>query len=186
MNLSDYLADCTYDELYDFLMYLDKNVKSLHQHGFFVLNNLKDVIILSNAINIDSLIKNSLSIDYGYDSNGINKDILELAIIGLCSYNDLDFSLYDFKCHMNDILNMIKDNFNYLIENENIPLELKEYYKSIILNGERKYISTNNELTDVDKYFQEGSEAYVNILYVPSIMLVIILLVLFVYFLFLR
>lgn len=193
MSLTEFLSNCTPDELTERLLMLDKSIMELHQNGYFVVGNLLDIEVIDGQITLESF-KNK--IDYlssGYNENGDKKDILEMCAIGVCAYNHFQ-SFYS----NNEFLRYLFENFDLFLQNGNIPLDIAEYYELVFVNGNidymNSYLDKNNDekgnnkarvyvkSTAIGRAFADKEAAFANVLLIPSIIVLVYLILLIGYF----
>ncbi len=183
---------------------LDYMIKYIHDHGYYISDFDPDKIKLVNGkLTVDSFrdIIRRLEID----PRGRNINILQAAKIGLMAYNNM---LLDGNMNQ-EHFNFIRDNFDKLNPNSIIPEDIHEYYGELFLRGMmdymtsyiirkeeeakqnagntnhfRKSLSTeagralaNNQFLNDDR----KNAAYVDILFIPSILTLIYLIGLFIY-----
>ena len=178
-------------------MLLDKSIMELHQNGFFVVGDLMNVEVIDDEITLESF-KNKVDyLDSGYNVNGDKKDILEICAIGICAYNHFQ-TFYTNR----EFINYLMENLDVFLENGNIPKDVAKYYKSVLVDGNIDYMNNyfvkdtssskgNNNVrvyaksTAVGKALADKNAAYVNVLLIPSI-LVLMYFVIAIIYLFLK
>ena len=195
MSLTEFLSNCTPEELTERLLLLDKSMMELHQHGYFVVGNLLDIDVIDEKITLESF-KNKVDyLNSGYNENGDKKDILEMCAIGVCAYNRFQ-TFYTNR----EFLSYLMENFEMFLENGRIPEDVAEYYQTIFVNGNVDYMNSyldkknnsgkgNNKQrvytksTAIGRAFADKEAAYANVLLIPSILVLMYLILLIGYFL---
>ena len=191
MNLREFLnKSADIKELTDRILLLDRSIMELHQNGYYVNGSLSEIEIINNEITLDSFKNRIDRIDSGYDSNGKDKNIYEMAVIGICAYNKVDAPI------TSNLIKYVSDNIDQIISYKHIPVKVGEYYRAVLKDLKMDYL--NNYLDKMDKggkennnsksrsytkstaigrAFAEQESAYVNVLMVPSIIFMIYILV---------
>ncbi len=204
MLLSDLITECDddIDKLSSVLKLLDATVKYIHSKGYFIIDfDPKKIILVAKNPNLANFGKIIAPVDY--DPRGdININIYQMAKIGLFSFNHIQADGNMNQAHFNFIVENLK-NFN---QNGNIPSEIYEYYEDLFINGNINYL---NDYLDNRKKEEAGRQsgvrkslvteagralsstgiqlnsdnnnAYVNILFIPSILTLLYLIGLFIY-----
>ena len=186
--LIDYFNGKNKEEITDRLILLDKSIMDLHNNGLFVVGDLSDIQIINDEISMASF-KNKVDyINSGYNTDGVKKDIVELCSIGICAYNHFD-KLYTSK----DFISYMIDNIDNFLENNNIPLYMKEYYIDVLIRGNVDYL--NNFLlkydggkgnaksrvytksTAVGRALADNDAAYASVLIFPAILVLIFVVI---------
>lgn len=150
MNFGDYLFDID-DEglsLTDKLLLMDRALMEVHSRGEYISSNLLDAYIYNDRID-----PTSVSIDK-YDPEKNDKDyaqdIMELAAIGICAYNHFGeeegFPKY---FTSPEFIASLMDNVEMYLNRDDIPEEIKDYYRSIFTVLDIKYMT--NFLADYNK-----------------------------------
>ena len=183
-----------YDELTKVLINLDSCLEYLHNHGYCIYDfNPKKIILENGKLTLNSF--KSVINDIGVYQNSKEINIFQNCKIGLTSYNNMPID-----ANMNqDHYNFIRENINKL--NNNVPEEIFEYYEEVFLNSNLDYL--NNYLvkkrqeavsnqntnvrrktlaTDIGRAFVNDDNAYVKVLFLPTLITFTYLLSLFLYF----
>ena len=182
-----------YDELTKVLINLDSYLEYLHNHGYCIYDfNPKKIILENGKLTLNSF--KSVINDIGVYQNSKEINIFQNCKIGLTSYNNMPID-----ANMNqDHYNFIRENINKL--NNNVPEEIFEYYEEVFLNSNLDYL--NNYLvkkrqevvsnqntnvrrktlaTDIGRAFVNDDNAYVKVLFLPTLITFTYLLSLFLY-----
>ena len=182
-----------YDELTKVLINLDSCLEYLHNHGYCIYDfNPKKIILENGKLTLNSF--KSVINDIGVYQNSKEINIFQNCKIGLTSYNNMPID-----ANMNqDHYNFIRENLNKL--NNNVPEEIFEYYEEVFLNSNLDYL--NNYLvkkrqeavsnqntnvrrktlaTDIGRSFVNDDNAYVKVLFLPTLITFTYLLSLFLY-----
>lgn len=193
MSLTEFLSNCTPEELTERLLMLDKSIMELHQNGYYVVSNLLDIEVIDGQITLESF-KNKIDyLNSGYNDNGDKKDIMEMCAIGVCAYNRFQ-TFYS----NNEFLKYLSENFALFLENGNIPEDIAKYYELVFVNGNIDYMNSyfakdnvgkgNNKervyvkSTAIGKAFADKEAAYANVLLIPAMVVLVYLIVLIGYF----
>ena len=182
-----------YDELTKVLINLDSCLEYLHNHGYCIYDfNPKKIILENGKLTLNSF--KSVINDIGVYQNSKEINIFQNCKIGLTSYNNMPIDG-----------NMNQDHYNFIRENlhkfnNNIPEEIFEYYEEVFLNSNLDYL--NNYLvkkrqeavsnqntnvrrktlaTDIGRSFVNDDNAYVKVLFIPTLITFTYLLSLFLY-----
>ena len=182
-----------YDELTKVLINLDSCLEYLHNHGYCIYDfNPKKIILKNGKLTLNSF--KSVINDIGVYQNSKEINIFQNCKIGLTSYNNMPIDA-----------NMNQDHYNFIRENlhkfnNNIPEEIFEYYEEVFLNSNLDYL--NNYLvkkrqeavsnqntnvrrktlaTDIGRAFVNDDNAYVKVLFIPTLITFTYLLSLFLY-----
>ena len=182
-----------YDELTKVLINLDSCLEYLHNHGYCIYDfNPKKIILENGKLTLNSF--KSVINDIGVYQNSKEINIFQNCKIGLTSYNNMQID-----GNMNqDHYNFIRENLNKL--NNNVPEEIFEYYEEVFLNSNLDYL--NNYLvkkrqevvsnqntnvrrktlaTDIGRSLVNDDNAYVKVLFIPTLITFTYLLSLFLY-----
>lgn len=182
-----------YDELTKVLINLDTCLEYLHNHGYCIYDfNPKKIILENGKLTLNSF--KSVINDIGVYQNSKEINIFQNCKIGLTSYNNMPID-----ANMNqDHYNFIRENINKL--NNNVPEEIFEYYEEVFLNSNLDYL--NNYLvkkrqevvsnqntnvrrktlaTDIGRSLVNDDNAYVKVLFIPTLITFTYLLSLFLY-----
>ena len=182
-----------YDELTKVLINLDSCLEYLHNHGYCIYDfNPKKIILENGKLTLNSF--KSVINDIGVYQNSKEINIFQNCKIGLTSYNNMPID-----ANMNqDHYNFIRENLNKF--NNNVPEEIFEYYEEVFLNSNLDYL--NNYLvkkrqeavsnqntnvrrktlaTDIGRSFVNDDNAYVKVLFIPTLITFTYLLSLFLY-----
>lgn len=198
--LIDYFKGKSNDEITNQIIILDKCLKELHQSGFYVVSDLAELSVENDEITMASF-KNKIDyIDSGFNENGVKKNILEAAAVGICAYNHFDV-LHTSK----DFISYLIDNLDAFLLNGNVPKYMKEYYIDVLLRGNVSYINDflmkydngNNKndvknrvytkTTAVGRALSNSDEAaYARVLLLPAIMVLIFVVFIVAYMIFMR
>lgn len=194
MNLTSFLSNCTTEELTERLLMLDRSMMELHQYGLFVVGDLSKIEVIDENITLESF-KNKVDyLNSGYNPDGDMKDICEMCAIGICAYNQFG------SLNTSDaFLEYLQSNLELFLQNPTIPGEIKEYYRSVLKENSKEYMNdylvkvsggnkgTNKanvkvKATAVGRALADKEAAYVNVLLIPSILVLIYLIFIVVYF----
>ena len=194
MNLTSFLSNCTTEELTERLLMLDRSMMELHQYGLFVVGDLSKISVIDENITLESF-KNKVDyLNSGYNPDGDMKDIREMCAIGICAYNQFG------SLNTSDaFLEYLQSNLELFLQNPTIPGEIKEYYRSVLKENSKEYMNDylvkvsggnkgNNKAnvkvkaTAVGRALADKESAYVNVLLIPSILVLIYLIFIVVYF----
>ena len=182
-----------YDELTKVLSNLDSCLEYLHKYGYCIYDfNPKKIILENGKLTLNSF--KSVINDIGVYQNSKEINIFQNCKIGLTSYNNMPID-----ANMNqDHYNFIRENLNKF--NNNVPEEIFEYYEEVFLNSNLDYL--NNYLvkkrqeavsnqntnvrrktlaTDIGRAFVNDDNAYVKVLFIPTLITFTYLLSLFFY-----
>ena len=182
-----------YDELTKVLINLDSCLEYLHNHGYCMYDfNPKKIILENGKLTLNSF--KSVINDIGVYQNSKEINIFQNCKIGLTSYNNMPID-----ANMNqDYYNFIRENLHKF--NNNVPEEIFEYYEEVFLNSNLDYL--NNYLvkkrqeavsnqntnvrrktlaTDIGRAFVNDDNAYVKVLFIPTLITFTYLLSLFLY-----
>lgn len=199
MKLRDYLMNISSEELTERLKYLDKAISELHNNGYYVVSDLADIEIINNEITLDSFKDKIDYLNSGINENGKNKDIIELCAIGICAYNKLSV-LHTSK----EFIEYVIENVEMFLEHGNMPSIIQEYYIDVFNRGNVNYLNSfidknmdkvesgrNNsksytKSTAVGRALAEKENAFASILLLPSLLALIYVLAVVVYFVFIR
>ena len=206
MTIKDYLSHVPNDEIINRLKNIDQSLYELHQNGFYVVCNIADIDIINDEVTLASFKDKVDYLNSGYNNNGDKQDILELCSIGICAFNHFD-KYYSSK----EFIAYLIDNLDSFISNGKIPRIMQEYYIEIFARANVMYLNDyllKNEY--VNKELSDGSgknkgivktkstavgralagndkeAAYVKVLLLPSVIVLVYLLVLVMYFIFFR
>lgn len=206
MTVKDYLSHVPNDEIVNRLRLLDQSLYELHQNGLFVVCNIADIEIINDEVTLASFKDKIDYLNSGYNRNGDKQDILELCSIGICAFNHFD-KYYSSK----EFIAYLIDNLDNFIGNGKVPRVMQEYYIEIFARGNVVYMNDymmNNEYDSKDLSNGEGrnkgivktkstavgraladknqESAYVKVLLLPSVIVLVYLVILIVYFIFFR
>ena len=141
MNYGDYLFDQE-DEisLTDKLLLMDRALMEVHHSGKYISSNILDAYIYDNKID-----PKSISLDV-FDSEKNDKDfaqdIMELAAIGICAYNRFgEYEGFPKYFTSPEFIASLTDNVEMYLQREDIPEEVKDYYRSIFTLLDIKYMT---------------------------------------------
>ena len=141
MNYGDYLFDQD-DEisLTDKLLLMDRALMEVHHNGRFVSSNLLDAIINDNKIDPSSV---SLDVfDGEKNDKDYAQDIMELAAIGICAYNRFgEYEGFPKYFTSPEFIASLTDNVEMYLQREDIPEEVKDYYRSVFTLLDIKYMT---------------------------------------------
>jgi hypothetical protein len=185
------------EELTRILLEFDYMLKNLHNNGFCIYDfDPKKIVLDNNKLSFDSF-------KYVLNNIGIQKNAKEINIyqnckIGLMAYNN---NLVDGKMNQ-EHFEFIRDNLEKFNSNGNIPEEIYEYYEEVFRNNKISYmndyiIKKQQELnsnqntnvmrktlsTDIGRAYskEDDNHAFVNILFIPSILVLVYLIGLIIY-----
>lgn len=201
MTLYDYLQELSdnSEELTNVLIQLDNALEYLHNNGFCIYDFEPKKIILYNkklTFNSFSGILNDINVSH----NAKYVNIYQLCKIGLFAYNGMPVDGNMNNNHYNFLQTYLEE-FN---KKGQIPSEIYEYYEEVILRSNVIYLNdylvqkrqelngnqnTNvrrkTKATSIGTAFVSNEAAYVNVLFIPTVIafvyvLTIVLLILFV------
>ena len=153
MKFSDYLFDDgeDLDEPYDLttkLLLMDKALMQIHASGRYISSNILDAIIIDNKIDPSSIQMDVY--DPNLNENDYAQDIMELCAIGICAYNRMGESEgYPKYFTSPSFINGLKENVEMFLAREDIPKEVKDYYRTIFTLLNFQYM--NNYFYEVQK-----------------------------------
>ena len=199
MTFYDKLVDNldNFSEIEKLLISFDYMLENLHNNGFCIYDfNLKKINLVNDKLLFESF-KNVIN-DIGIAPNMKELNIFQLAKIGLMAYNGqvVDGSMNQ------EYFNFIQDNFTSFNTNGHIPEDIFEYYGElfqrlnvIYLNDyiikKQEQISGNQNSNVIKKSLSteigrayvgdEKNNAYVNVLFIPSIITLAYLIGLIIY-----
>ena len=195
-KLEDNLDDL--EELTNLLISFDCMLEYLHNKGMCIYNfNLKKIILYNNKLTLSSF--NGLINDIGESDNMKAINIYQLAKIGLMAYNG---QIVDGRMNQ-EHFDFLRDNLSEFNAKGNISEEIFEYYGElferlnvIYLNDylvkkqkEREGNQNTNVLkktlsTEIGRAYakEENNNAFVNVLFIPTIITLIYLIGLIIYF----
>ena len=204
MLLSDLLEEYldNPEMLVNVLTLLDATIKYIHNKGYYLIDfNPSKIILVTKTPNLSNYQGLIAPIDYDPKSN-ININIYQMAKIGLMAFNHVITNGNMNQEHYNFIL----ENINKFNQNGNIPNDFYEYYEDLFLNGNINYLNDylenkkkdegrNNSIrkslvTEAGRALSTNNlqlnqandnNAFVNILFIASILAFIYLIGLFIY-----
>lgn len=201
MKLRDYLMNISVDELTERLKYLDKAISELHNNGYYVVGDLADIEIINDEVTIDSFKDKIDYLNSGINENGKNKDILELCSIGICAYNKLSV-LHTSR----EFIEYVIDNVEMFLEHGNIPSIIQEYYIDVFNRGNVNYLNSfldknmdkegSSRTSSIGAYTkstavgraltEKENSAFASVLLLPSLLALMYILAVVVYFVFIK
>jgi len=153
MKFSDYLFDDgeDYENPYDLtskLLLMDSALMQIHASGRYVSSSLLDARIIDNKIDPSSI---QIDIfDAEKNENDYAQDIVELCAIGICAYNRMgENEGYPKYFTSADFIHGLSENIEPFLAREDIPEDVKNYYRTIFTLLDIKYM--NNYLEEVKK-----------------------------------
>ena len=186
-----------YEEITNLLINFDHMLELLHNNGFCIYDfNLKKIIIYNNKLSFESF-KEVIN-DIGLYENMKNLNIYQLAKIGLMAYNN---NIVDGRMNQ-EHFDFIRDNLEQFNTNGNIPEEVFEYYGEIfqrlnigylndylVKKQQEKSSQQNTNVmkktlsTEIGRAYahEDNNNAFVNILFIPSLITLVYLLSLLIY-----
>lgn len=205
MTLYDLLEEFAFDKetLTRLLIQLDSWIEYLHNRGFCIYDfDPKKIILENGKLTFNSFRKilgigNYNNDDIEYDSNNIKRiNIFQEIKVGLMAYNKMPVD-----GNMNqEHFNFLQENLEKFNQNGQIPEEIYEYYEEVFrrlnvvymndylakkqqeINGEQNTnVRRKNLATIPGMAYAKEDAAFVNILFIPSIITLVYLLGLFVY-----
>ena len=205
MTIFDYLSHASTGDITEKLKLLDKSIKELHEHGYYVVCNIADIEIINDEVLLSSF-KNKVDyMDSGINENGFKQDILELCAIGVSAYNN--FNKY---YSSREFIAFLIENLPKYLDSGKVPNIMKEYYIDVFERGNINYLcefleknaakinnqgNSNNKKGPVKSYStavgrafanRDNESAYANVLLLPAMVVLIYLLCLVGYYLFFR
>ncbi len=141
MNYGDYLFDRE-DEisLVDKLLLMDRALMEVHQSGKYVSSDLLDAYIYDNKIDPSSIELDTF--DPEKNEKDYAQDIMELAAIGICAFNRFgEYEGFPKYFTSPDFISGLMDNVEMYLQREDIPEEIKDYYRSIFTVLDIKYMT---------------------------------------------
>ena len=208
MTIQEYLSHVPNDEITNRLRYIDQSLMELHQHGYYVVCNIAEIEIIDNKVTLASFKDKVDYLNSGIEPHGDKRDILELCSIGICAYNHFD----KFYSSPKFIENLI-DNLDLYIDNGKVPKQMRGYYEDVFIRGNIIYLNIYLLSTDIDynakqipesngrdrgkaKVYatdvgralsnKESDAAFANVLLIPSVIVLIYLLFIVIYFVFFK
>ena len=205
MLLSDLIEEYqdNSEMLTNVLELLDMTIKYIHSNGYFIRDfNPSKIILTNNIPNINNF-RGLISPIEQDPRKDININIYQMAKIGLMAFNNIKTD-----GNMNqDHYNFIVENIKKFNQNGNIPNEIYEYYEDLFLNGNVTYLNdylltkkkeANGRQTGIRKSLvseagralssnglqlneESNNNAFINILFIPSILALLYLIGLFIY-----
>ena len=190
-----------YEEITNLLISFDHMLELLHNNGLCIYDfNPQKIILYDNKFTYQSF--NKVINDIGISDNMKSLNIYQLSKIGLMAYNN---QIVDGRMNQ-EHFDFIRDNLSNFNTNGNIPEEIYEYYEEIFINGSISYINDylvkrqqeqngqENSITMRKSlstavgraYAKEDDNAFVNILFIPSIIALVYLISLVIYFLIIK
>ena len=185
------------DELTNILIEFDHMLELLHNNGFCIYDFDPKKIILDNGkLNFNSF--RYVLNDIGISQNVKEINIYQLSKMGLMCYNNI---ITDGKMNQ-EHFNFIRDNLEQFNQNGYIPEDVYEYYEEIFRRLNVTYLNNyltkkieernSNQNTNVMRkslatdigraYAKEDNEAFVSIMFIPSILALGYLIGLIIYF----
>ena len=211
MTVREYLKDSSPEELTTKLRYIDWLLLKLHNKGFYLMMNLNDAEIIDGEFSMKSPHNKFDYVNGGIDSRGINRNFIQLCVIGLCAYNHVTVT---------DITDEFLRGVIYFLDKylacETMPEEMREYYKDVfkrnnldsVNNFIKEYYENNKEESDKGRAYVKrlpGTEipedvvipeikddnnyantGYASILLVPALLALIYIVTVVVYFVFIK
>lgn len=183
------------EEITKLLIELDNWIERLHNNGFCIYDfDLKKILLENDKITFNSFRKVLNNImNYNNDPK-IN--IFQLDKIGLLAYNSMPLDGNMNQQHFE----FLQNNIEYFNKNNQIPKEIFEYYQEVFQNlhvdymnnylieKEKEKNSNQNQntfrktlSTDVGRMYAKEDNAFINILFIPSLITFIYFVVLFMY-----
>jgi len=153
MKYSDYLFDDgeDYENPYDLtskLLLMDSALMQIHASGRYVSSSLLDAVVVDNKIDPSSIQIDVF--DAEKNENDYAQDIMELCAIGVCAYNRMGESEgYPKYFTSSEFIHGLSDNIEPFIAREDIPEEVKDYYRTIFTLLDIKYM--NNYFEELKK-----------------------------------
>ena len=196
-TLNDMLEDLKDepDKLTALLVNLDAWLEYIHKNGYFINDfNLKKIPLENGKLTLKSF---QNVINPTNDLPNIKEtNIFQLCKIGMWAYNNMPIDG-----------NFNQNYYNFIIENigkfdnGNIPDDIYEYYQEVFLNSNVTYLNNylnkkninksdnQNSLsrrkslaTDIGRAYTNNEEAYVKVLFIPTLIAFTYILSLFIYF----
>ncbi len=188
--------------LVNVLTLLDATIKYIHSKGYYLIDfNPTKIILVNKTPNLNDYRSLISPIDYD-PKRDININIYQMAKIGLMAFNHIKTDGNMNQDHFNFIVENLK-NFN---QNGNIPNDFYEYYEDLFINGNISYLNDYLENKNKEAGRSQGirkslateagralssnglqlsqtsdNNAFVNILFIPSILALLYLIGLFIY-----
>ena len=215
MTVKEYLSNIPTDEITERLKYLDSVLMELHRHGYYLVCNLEDIEIIDGKVMLSSFKDKVDYLDSGIKNKADKWDIVELCSIGICAYNHFSHFSSSKDFIKNSIINGFKEMVmnerfpkymqeyyidvfqavsSYYNNNENEDeLDSINYFNNFVDKYYSEEISGNtrgNVKVKANSYarlFSDDNEAaYARVLLLPSILVLVYLIVLVIYFIFFR
>lgn len=202
MTLYDYLEEFSYDKekITNILIQLDSAIKYLHTKNLYIYDFNPKKIVLENGKFTFNSFRNILGVinknQETENDNIIRINIFQENKIGLMAYNNMPVDGSMNQKHFE----FLRENLNQLNQNGQIPEDIYEYYGEVFnrlnvcymndyLNKKEQEKAGNQNTTvrrktlstSIGMAFSQDDAAFVNILFIPSIMALVFLLVLFTY-----
>ena len=180
-------------------------LRHLHNNGYWISNfDITKIEMNNNMPTFESLRKNGLLARENVTPQIKASNIYQLAKVFLMAYNGRIVDAY-----LNEeYFNFIKSNFDQSNANGLIPNDVYEYFGEIFLrlnfenivyyqeyldkkqenlNGnQNSRVNRKSLATDIGRAFAQEDAAYVNILFIPSILALVYLVGLLIYIFFIR
>lgn len=142
MNYGDYLFEND-DEisLTDKLLLMDRALMEVHNRGQYISSNLLDAYIYDNKIDPTTVELDKF--DPEKNDKDYSQDIMELAAIGICAYNRFgEFEGFPKYFTSPEFIASLMDNVDQYLQREDIPEEVKDYYRSVFTLLDIKYMTS--------------------------------------------
>jgi hypothetical protein len=142
MNYGDYLFDNEESDktLTEKLLLMDSALMEVHRQGNYISSNILDAYIYDDKIDPSSVELDKF--DSEINENAYSQDIMELAAIGICAYNHFgEYEGYPKYFTSPDFIASLMDNVEMYLQREDIPEEIKDYYRSIFTLLDIKYMA---------------------------------------------
>lgn len=187
------------DNLTTLLINLDACLEYIHNKGYYIYDfNLKKILLENGKLTLNSFQNVITPISDLINTKEIN--IFQLCKIGITAYNSMAI---DGNINQ-EYYNFIRENIEYF-NNGKIPDNIYEYYQEVFLNSNITYL--NNYLnkkdanksdnqsslsrrkslaTDIGVAYTNNDDAYVKILFIPTLMVFTYIISLFIYFILLK
>lgn len=141
MNFGDYLFEQDDEKsLTDKILLMDRALMEVHGRGMYVSSNLLDAYIYDDKID-----PSTVALDQ-FDSEKNDKDqaqdIMELAAIGICAYNRFgEYEGFPKYFTSPEFIAGLMDNVEMYLQREDIPEEIKDYYRNTFTLLDIKYMT---------------------------------------------
>ena len=155
MNFGDYLFEQDDEKsLTDKILLMDRALMEVHGRGMYISSNLLDAYIYDDRIDPSTVEMDKF--DSEKNDKDQAQDIMELAAIGICAYNRFgEYEGFPKYFTSPEFIASLMDNIEMYLQREDMPEEIKNYYRSVFTLLDIKYLS--NYLEDQQKNGGKGN-----------------------------